>query len=150
MKAKVNWIENFKLEGHTDTGKIVNMDSGINASAASPAQLILQALAGCTMMDCILILTKGRKHINRFWVNVDAEEAESHPKIFKRIRLEYNFESETLNHADAERAIKLSEEKYCRVRAMLNCSSEITSSFKIYNHKESEKEVIPEYLEICV
>src|ERR1700694_4934408 len=96
MKAKVSWIENYKLEGETNNGKKVLMDSGKNASAASPAPLILQALAGCTMMDIILIITKSRKKIEKFWVDVDAQEAEGYPKVFTNIHLTYNIRGEEL------------------------------------------------------
>ena len=131
MKARINWIENYKLEGLTENLKTVNMDTGADASAASPAQLVLQALAGCTMMDCFLIISKSRKKIDKFWIDVDAEEAETHPKIFTRIHLTYNFTGKDLDRDVVERAIKLSEEKYCRVHAMLNKSAVLTSSYNL-------------------
>jgi len=130
-KASVNWIEGYKLEGLTDNGKKVTMDTGENASAASPAQLLLQALAGCTMMDCVLIISKSRKKLEKFWVDVEAEEAESHPRIYTKIHLAYNFIGKDLDAATVERAIKLSEETYCRVHAMLNVKAKITSSYNL-------------------
>lgn len=129
--ARINWIEDFKLEGITDNGLEVKMDSGANASAASPAQLLLQSLAGCTMMDCVLIITRSRKKLLKFWIDVEAEEAEEHPKIFKKIHMTYHFIGPELDTVLVERAIKLSEEKYCRVHAMLCQSSELTSSYKL-------------------
>lgn len=129
--ARVDWVEGYKLEGTTDNGKIVPMDSGENAAAASPAQLLLQALAGCTMMDCVLIIGKARKKIDKFWIDVTAEEAEQHPKVFTKMHVTYNFIGAELDAATVERAIKLSEEKYCRVHAMLAKSSELTSSYNL-------------------
>jgi putative redox protein len=131
MKATVNWIENYKLEGETNNGKQVFMDSGENAEAASPAQLVLQALAGCTMMDIILILTKSRKKIDKFWIDVDANEAETYPKVFTNIHLTYNISGRELTLQEVERAVKLSEEKYCRVHAMLEDKVKITSSLNL-------------------
>lgn len=131
--AKVTWIEGFKLEGITDTGKKVLMDSGENAVAASPAQLLLQALAGCTMMDCVVIITKSRKKLEKFWVDIEAEEAETHPKVFTSIHITYNFVGKELNKELIERAIKLSEENYCRIHAMLSKSVKITSSYNLNN-----------------
>lgn len=131
--AKVTWIEGFKLEGITDTGKKVLMDSGENAVSASPAQLLLQALAGCTMMDCVVIITKSRKKLEKFWVDVEAEEAETHPKVFTSIHITYNFVGKELNKELIERAIKLSEENYCRIHAMLSKSVKITSSYNLNN-----------------
>lgn len=129
--AKVNWIENFLLEGYTSSGKVVKMDTGENAIAASPAELILQALAGCTMMDIYSIISKSRKNIERFWVDVKADEAETEPRVFKSVHLTYNFISPDLDNATAERAIKLSEEKYCRIHAMLHGNVVITSSYNL-------------------
>ncbi len=129
--ARVDWIEGYRLEGKTDNGKTVMMDSGENATAASPAQLLLQSLAGCTMMDCVLIIGKARKKIEKFWVEVTADEADDHPKIFTKMHVTYNFTGKELDSAVIDRAIKLSEEKYCRVHAMLSKSSAITSSYNL-------------------
>lgn len=129
--ATVNWIEKLKLEGRTDNGKIVMMDSGETAAAASPAQLILQALAGCTMMDCVVIFVKQRKEFKKFWVDIEAEEAEKNPKVFTSVNLKYNIVSSDLTDADVKRAIELSEEKFCRVHAMLSPKVKLTSSFEI-------------------
>ena len=129
--ARVDWIEGYKLEGKTDNGNTVLMDSGENASAASPAQLLLQSLAGCTMMDCVLIIGKARKKIEKFWVDITAEESDAHPKVFTKMHVTYNFTGSELDTATIERAIKLSEEKYCRVHAMLSKSSVITSSYNL-------------------
>jgi putative redox protein len=130
-KSTVKWLEGYKLEGVTDNGKTVLMDTGADSVAASPAQLLLQALAGCTMMDCVLIISKSRKKIEKFWVNIEADEAQTHPKVFTKIHLTYNFTGAELDNATVERAIKLSEDKYCRVHAMLHNSAEITSSYKL-------------------
>ncbi|HWA06700.1 MAG TPA: OsmC family protein [Ignavibacteria bacterium] len=129
--ARVDWIEGYKLEGTTDNGRKVMMDSGENAAAASPAQLLLQSLAGCTMMDCVLIIGKSRKKIEKFWVDVTAEESEGHPKIFEKMHVTYNFIGTELDDDIVKRAISLSEDKYCRVHAMLSRSSEITSSYNL-------------------
>ncbi len=129
--ARVDWIEGYRLEGKTENGKSVLMDSGENATAASPAELLLQALAGCTMMDCVLIIGKARKKIDKFWVDVTADEAEEHPKVYTKMHVTYNFTGSSLDSAVVERAIKLSEEKYCRVHAMLSKSSVITSSYNL-------------------
>jgi putative redox protein len=128
-KAEVRWLGDSKLEGMTDPGKIVYMDSGENALSASPAQLLLQALAGCTMLDCILIFKKARKHLEKFWVQVQAEEAQGYPKVYNKIHLIYNFVGD-LTPAEIERAIKLSQEKYCRVSAMLKPCVSISYAYK--------------------
>ncbi len=129
--ARVDWLEGMRVEGKTESGQTVIMDSGPGAVAASPAELLLQALAGCTMMDCVMIIEKGRKKIDKFWVDITAEEAEDYPKVYTKIHLTYNFYGSGLSGNVVERAIKLSEEKYCRVHAMLHRSAVITSSYNL-------------------
>lgn len=131
MKAKINWVENYLLEGNSDSGKKFYMNTGEGVSEFSPAELVLQALAGCTMMDCVLIISKSRRKVEKFWVDVEAEESEIYPKVFTKIHLTYNFVGGELDNSLVERAIKLSEEKYCRVHAMLQGSVTITSSYKL-------------------
>ena len=145
VKAKVSWIKNFELVGHTNSGHTVKMDSGQNATAASPAELLLQSLAGCSMMDCILIIGKSRKNIRNFWVEVEAEEAETYPRVYKKIHLSYNFISDELDDSTAERAIKLSREKYCKVYAMLHNSVDITYSFNIKSSNQTLMKSAHEY-----
>ncbi len=139
MKTKVKWIDTFHLEGETDTGHKVPMDSGPAGeitSGPTPKELVLQALAGCTMMDVVVILQKQRKEIKKFWIDVDAELAANHPKVFTKINVGYNFVSENLDEESARKAIELSREKYCAVYNMLNKASEITYSVSINKNTE--------------
>lgn len=131
MNAKVTWQESYKLEGQTGSGKTVRMDTGKEARDPSPAELVLQALAGCTMMDVVLILTKGRKKIDRFWVDVEAKEAADFPRIFTDVHLVFNLSGSDLDRESVERAVKLSHEKYCRVSAMLRSTVRITTTVNL-------------------
>jgi len=145
MKTKVNWINKLHLEGVTDTGHTLHMDSapaGEETKGPTPKELVLQALAGCTMMDVASMLEKSRKHIEKFWVDVDAEIAKEHPKVFTKIDLSYNFIGHDLDNKSVERAIELSREKYCPVFSMLNKSCEINYSYTIYSAVEFINNVI--------
>jgi putative redox protein len=143
---KVNWIENNYLEGITSKGIKVPMDSiavPAEPKGPTPKELVLNALAGCTMMDVLVIIKKSRKELLKFRMDVDAELAEQHPRKYTKIHLTYNFLSPDLEEGTAERAIKLSKESYCAVSAMLKATVEITTGFKIYRDEkefiESEK-----------
>lgn len=134
MKARVNWVHDFRMEGQTESANIVHMDSvpkEEKSAGASPSELILQALAGCTMMDIVIMVRKAKMKIEKFWIDVDADIADDYPKVFKHIHLTYNLISTDLDNATLENAIKLSEDKYCRVHAMLRGSVKITSSYNI-------------------
>jgi putative redox protein len=137
MRTKVNWITKFYLEGETDTGHTVKMDSpagGNTTKGPAPKELMLQSLAGCSMMDVALILEKSRKHMDKFWIDVDAEMANEHPRIFTKIHLKYNFIGKDLDDNSVKRAIELSNEKYCAISNVLKPEVELTYSYEIRNH----------------
>ena len=136
MKACINWIKDNELQGETGSGHIVKMDSKPAGSASTgsfPKELILQGLAGCTMLDVVLMLKKGRKNLEKFWIDVDAEVAEQHPKVFTKVNLKYNFTGSGLDEESVVRAIELSREKYCAVYGMLKHSVDITYTYEINN-----------------
>lgn len=136
MKTKVNWITKFYLEGETDTGHIVKMDSSAAGNVTKgpvPKELLLQALAGCTMMDVAAVLEKSRKHMDKFWIDVDAEMANEHPRVFTKIHLKYNFAGKDLDDNSVKRAIELSKEKYCAISNLLKKGVELTYSYEINN-----------------
>ncbi len=98
-----------------------------------PKPMVLAALAGCTGMDIISILTKKKVLPSRFRVSVDGEITETHPKYYKKIHLVYEFAGKNFKDnaeimAKIERAIQLSLEVYCGVSMMLKNSCEITHS----------------------
>lgn len=135
MKTTVNWKTKFYLEGETSTGHIVKMDSagaGIPTQGPTPKELLLQALAGCTMMDVAGIIEKSRKHLRKFWVDIDGDICAEHPKVFKQIHLKYNFEGDDLDDETVKRAIDLSKEKYCAISNMLRNSVVLTHSYEIH------------------
>jgi putative redox protein len=138
VRARVSWIKNNELEGLTASGHKVKMNSGPQSESASPAELLLQSLAGCSMMDCVLIITKSRKRLEKFWVEIEAEEAETFPKVYTAIHLTYYFSGPDLTDELIRRAIGLSREKYCKIYAMLHKSVNITSSYTLNEVKEFE------------
>jgi putative redox protein len=139
VKAKVHWKEKLHLEGETETGHKVIMDSvpgGGNSLGPSPKELVLQGLAGCTMMDVAVILQKQRKELKKFRIDLEAELANQHPKIFTNINLKYNFVSSNLDEETARKAIELSRDKYCAVYNMLNKAANITYTLEITEDSE--------------
>lgn len=136
MKAKVNWISKFHLEGETESGHVIQMDSGSAESMTKgphPKELLLQAIAGCTMLDIISILEKSKKNIEKFWIDVDSVVCKEIPKTFKRILLCYNFVGDDLDESMIERAIHTSVDKYCSIHKMLRNSVDIKTKYKIYS-----------------
>jgi len=102
-----------------------------NDGASRPMELILQGLAGCTGMDVLSILHKKRIVLTNLEIEIEAERALEHPKVFTKIDILYKFWGNNLTESAVQRAIELSETKYCSVSAMLRSTAIITSSFLI-------------------
>ena len=121
--------------GKADSGHWVMMDTktevGGHAAGTTPKELVLMGLAGCTSMDVIPILKKKRSPVVGYECNVKGVEREEHPKIFTEIHIEYVFYGDGIKPEDVERAIDLSQTKYCGVSAQLSASAKLTHSYRI-------------------
>ena len=104
---------------------------GGDGAAAKPLELLLFGLGGCTGMDVVSILKKMSSEPAKLEISIEAERAEEHPKVFTKINIEYTFYGKNLKKENLEKAIKLSQEKYCSASAMFQKSAEITYSYKI-------------------
>ncbi len=135
MKANVIQIKGVTFIGKGESNHWVNMDGPEqfqgSEAGTRPKELVLIALAGCSGSDVTSILNKMREKVNRFEIEVDSEVSTEHPKIFTKIHLKYNFWGVDLKKNNIEKAIKLSQEKYCSVSAMLKPAVKITQSFNI-------------------
>ena len=91
-----------------------------------PKALLLSALGGCTGMDVVSILNKMRMKWDSFSVAVDGDLTEEHPKHYNKINIVYTFTGPDLDQTKIEKAVKLSQDSYCGVSAMLNKAATIT------------------------
>ena len=97
-----------------------------------PMRLLLLGVAGCSAMDVIHILrNRMRKPLTGLRVEVDAERAEEHPKVYTRIALKYLVKGNGLKEKDVRRAIELSNDKFCSAAIMLGKAAEIVTSYEI-------------------
>jgi putative redox protein len=92
-------------------------------------------LGGCTGSDVASILQKKRVKLDGFEMNIEADMSEDHPKVYTKINIEYVFYGKDIKATDVERAIELSQTKYCGVTAMLQKAVEITHSYRIEESK---------------
>ena len=129
MDAIVKWTTGMTFEGHQD-GHVIQVDAspefGGQDRGPRPKTLVLTALGGCSAMDVVSILGKMRVPIEGFEVQASAELTEEHPKVFSRIHLKYLFKGRDLPLDKLEKAVTLSQDKYCGVSAMLARSAPIT------------------------
>lgn len=127
MRVTVTFNEKLPLYGKNEKGQQTLFDAtsdllGSGEAAATPMDILLEALGGCSMMDILSILKKMRKTIITLHAAIEAERAEEHPKVFTAIHVIYRLESPDCTLAEFEKATALSMEKYCSVAAMLRAS----------------------------
>jgi len=128
------WRGGIAFEGITESGQTVFMDSPIaegGPQGPSPMQLLLISLAGCTAMDAISILKKKRQDVTGFEVHVVGNRAPEHPKYYSDIEMEFVVRGRNISPKAVERAIELSQERYCSASANLKPKSNIFSRYRI-------------------
>lgn len=135
MNAQIKWIDGVALVGKGATNHWITMDGpehldGYDA-ASRPLELILIGLGGCTGMDVLSILRKKRVPFTDFEISIAAEQASEYPKVFTKIAIKFIVYGTGINHQDVERAIELSETKYCAASAMLKKTADITTEYEI-------------------
>lgn len=122
MKNEVNVLWNKKMSFTADiNGHKIELDADINSGGENkgtrPKPLMLVALAGCTGMDVVSILEKMKVKLNYFNVKVIGEVREEHPKRYTEMSVIYELKGDNLEYEKIEKAVKLSQEKYCGVLA---------------------------------
>ena len=131
VSAKHNQGMAFSIDaaGHTLIADF-HPDFGGQDQGPSPKTFLLAGLAGCTGMDVVAILGKMQMPYDSFHIKIDAESAETHPHVYTRIHVTYQFSGDALDSEKIEKAIKLSLNKYCPVAATLQHTAEITHSLE--------------------
>lgn len=123
MDAKVTWKQRLSFDGTAASGFSLPLgtrsEAGGDNDGFKPIELLLIGLAGCTAMDVISIMMKKKQEIISFEVSVHAERQEEHPQVFTHATLEYKLQGKNIDRSAVERAVELSETKYCSAQAML-------------------------------
>ena len=135
MKARIKWMEQVTFVGETGSGHAVVMDgspeSGGRNLGPRPMEMLLLGAGGCTSFDVVAILKKSRQSVSDCYVEIEAERADSDPKVFTRIHMHFVVTGKDIKPEVVERAIRLSAEKYCSASIMLGKTAEITHDFEI-------------------
>ncbi|WP_353194568.1 OsmC family protein [Pusillimonas noertemannii] len=138
MECTVDWggPEGMLFVARTGSGHVTAMDGapdgGGHNLAPRPMEMMLAGAGGCAAYDVVLILKRGRHAIKGCQVKLEAERAETDPKVFTKIHFAFSVTGTGLPQAAVERAVKLSHEKYCSASAMLAQTAEITHSVSIH------------------
>jgi putative redox protein len=125
--AKLNWVDGERFVVSATSGHAIVVDSDRQRNtAAGPMELVLMGLCACTATDVVDILRKKREPLAALEVRAEAERAPEPPTVYTHIKLIYTVSGEVSRKA-VEDAVRLSEEKYCSVSAMLKSTAKITT-----------------------
>jgi len=139
MATRIKRIEGLTLAAISESGHWVVADTveKLDGSdgATRPMEMLLMSLGGCTGMDVLSILKKMRVELDDFEILIDSERADEHPKVYTKIHLTYKFFGKNIDKAKVEKAVDLSQNRYCSISAMLKATVEITSTIEINPEK---------------
>jgi putative redox protein len=131
-KATIYFAGDELFVGVSPSGHAQALDTNHErASAATPVELLLIALGGCTAVDVVNILTKKRAEVVSYRVEVRGERRAEHPRHFTRMEVKHIVRGHGITEKALAQAIELSETKYCSVAATLRPTVEIVSSYEI-------------------
>ena len=137
MKVSVALQQNVNFKATTGSGHDIMMDGppdfGGENKGARPMETLLAGMGGCASFDVVHILRKRRLLVTGCVANIQAERAETEPKVFTKIHLHFKMSGEGLTEKAVGKAVELSAEKYCSASIMLGKTADITHSFEIIN-----------------
>lgn len=135
MKARVQWLDGRAFVGESGSGHAVVMDGSAEAGGRNigirPMEMLLIGMGGCTAFDVVMILERMREKVTKLDISLDGERATEDPKVFTLVKVHYKLKGRGLKLANVERAIKLSEEKYCSATAIIGAKARIESTYEI-------------------
>ncbi len=135
MKARIKWIENMAFMAESASGHAFVMDASPEVGGRNlgprPMEVVLMGTGACSAIDVMLILKKGRQQVTDCWCELEAERADTDPKVFTRINFHYVVTGHSLSDARVKRAIELSKDTYCSASAMLAKTANITFDYEV-------------------
>lgn len=135
MECTVRWTDGMTFLAETGSNHVVAMDGAPDGGgrnlAPRPMEMVLVGTGGCTAYDVVVILKKSGQDVTGCEVKVTAERAETDPKVFTRIHMQFTVRGRGLKKNVVEHALRLSHEKYCSASIMLAKTAEITQGFEL-------------------
>lgn len=128
-EVTTKWQDNMSFSSIVNNHEVI-LDAedivGGNDTGPRPKPMMLTALAGCTGMDVVSLLQKMRVPFTGLTIHVSGELTDEHPKIYKKVHIDYYLEGDNLDRDKVQKAVDLSQEKYCGVSAMFKAFAELT------------------------
>lgn len=129
-KIEVSWKGQMLFESVAPEGSVMidaAEDVGGQGKGLRPKAMMLTALAGCSAMDIASLLKKMRAEVDDFKIEVEANLTDEHPKIYDKVKVTFRFYGKDFKKDKIEKAVNLSEERYCGVMEMFRKFSEVTT-----------------------
>ncbi|HYN62067.1 MAG TPA: OsmC family protein [Rubrivivax sp.] len=137
MECTIRWQPDAGMAfvAETGSGHLLAMDGAADGGgrnlAPRPMETVLAGTGGCTAYDVVLILKRGRQQVSGCTVKIDAQRADTEPKVFTRIHMHFTVSGKSLSEAAVARAIQMSHDKYCSASAMLAKTAQMSTAFDI-------------------
>jgi len=134
-KVKTTWKGNMQFESTNEGGNLnidANEEVGGEGKGYRPKSLMLTALAGCSGLDIVSLLKKMRAEVKDISIDVEGELTEEHPKYYHKVKMTFNFYGKDFKKDKIEKAVKLSEERYCGVMAMFKKFAEVKTAIQYF------------------
>ncbi|AWN16138.1 OsmC family protein [Salinisphaera sp. LB1] len=136
MKATLNWKDGLEFDGRADSDHHVTIDGppdlGGKNAGFRPMEMMLLSVGGCSAMDVMHILKKSRQDVTDCRIEVDGTRAETEPKVFTDIHVQFIVSGRNLSDKHVARAVELSAEKYCSASIMLAQAVNMTHGYTIH------------------
>jgi putative redox protein len=129
--ATVKWIVGKQFIGTDSTNHSVVLSTPDEGVGIKPSELLLIAIASCTAVDIVEILTKKRMPLTQLEISASGEQDQDPPWTFRKIHLHFKIGGVNLTEKAVAQAIQLSEEKYCSIAATIRATTQITTDFEI-------------------
>ena len=135
MECTVRWTSGMTFLAETGSGHVAAMDGAPDGGgqnlAPRPMEMVLVGTGGCTAYDVVVILKKSGQPVTGCEVKLTSERAETDPKVFTKIHMQFTVRGRGLKRNVVEHAIRLSHDKYCSASIMLGKTAAITTGFEI-------------------
>jgi len=135
MKTRVKWLDHMSFVGESGSGHSVVMDGPLEAGGRDlgirPMEMLLLGMGGCASFDVVSILKKGRQDITSCEVEIDAERANTEPKVFTKIHLHFVIKGNGIKESKVAKAVELSADKYCSASIMLGKTAVVTHDYDV-------------------
>ena len=131
MRVHLERVNNaVQFTGVNESGNHLTIASGAEQEGVSPMEMTAMAIGGCSSIDILMILEKQRQPVDSFAVQVDAERADDHPRVFTDVHVHYTFTGDA-DPDKVRRAIDLSLDTYCSVSNMIDTTATLTYAFTL-------------------